>query len=65
MQEALDIVRSLGGDPVAVTVIVDRSGGAPDFGVPFKSLAALTFPTYPADQLPSELAEIPITKPGS
>ena len=65
VQEALDIVRSLGGDPVAVTVIVDRSGGAPDFGVPFKSLAALTFPTYPADQLPSELAEIPITKPGS
>ena len=34
VQEALDIVRSLGGDPVAVTVIVDRSGGAPDFGVP-------------------------------
>ena len=65
VQEALDIVRSLGGDPVAVTVIVDRSGGAPDFGVPFKSLAALTFPTYPADQLPSELADIPITKPGS
>jgi orotate phosphoribosyltransferase len=50
---------------VAVTVIVDRSGGAPDFGTPFMSLAALTFPTYPADDLPEELASIPITKPGS
>ncbi len=66
VEEALRIVRGLGGEPVAVTVIVDRSGGAyPDFGVPFKSLAALSFPTYPADRLPPELAEIPISKPGS
>jgi orotate phosphoribosyltransferase len=65
VEEALKIVRNLGGIPVAVTVIVDRSGGAPDFGTPFMSLAALTFPTYPADDLPEELASIPITKPGS
>lgn len=65
VKEALKIVRDLGGIPVAVTVIVDRSGGAPDFGIPFHSLAALTFPTYAAEELPQELAEIPITKPGS
>ena len=65
VQEALKIVRDLGGIPVAVTVIVDRSGGAPDFGTPFHSLAALSFPTYPEDQIPSELSKIPITKPGS
>lgn len=65
VKEALKIVRDLGGIPVAVTVIVDRSGGAPDFGIPFHSLAALTFPTYAAGELPQELAEIPITKPGS
>ena len=65
VEEALKIVRDLGGIPVAVTVIVDRSGGAPDFGTPFYSLAALTFPTYAAEELPQELAAIPITKPGS
>ena len=65
MEEALQIVRDLGGVPVAVTVLVDRSGGAPDFGTPFLSLVAMTFPTYPDDELPEELASIPITKPGS
>jgi orotate phosphoribosyltransferase len=65
VQEALDIVRGLGADPVAVTVIVNRSGGTADFGVPFHSLAALTFPTYKEDELPLELAAIPVTKPGS
>ena len=65
VKEALKIVRDLGGIPVAVTVIVDRSGSAPDFGTPFHSLAALTFSTFTAEELPPELAEIPITKPGS
>jgi orotate phosphoribosyltransferase len=65
VQEALDIVRGLGADPVAVTVIVNRSGGTADFGVPFHSLAALTFPTYKEAELPLELAAIPVTKPGS
>ena len=65
VQEALKIVRDLGGIPVAVTVIVDRSGAAPDFGTPFHRLAALSFPTYPEDQIPLELSKIPITKPGS
>ena len=65
VKEALKIVRDHGGIPVAVTVIVDRSGGAPDFGTPFYSLAALSFPTYSAEELPIELSEIPITKPGS
>ena len=65
VEEALKIVRELGGIPVAVTVIVDRSGGAPNFRVPFESLAALSFPTYSPDQLPFDLEKIPITKPGS
>ena len=44
MEEALKIVRDLGGIPVAVTVIVDRSGGAPDFGAPFHELGRIDFP---------------------
>jgi orotate phosphoribosyltransferase len=63
--ECLEIVKKHGAKPVAVTSLVDRSGGQTKFEVPFLSLLELTFPTYPADQLPPELAKIPATKPGS
>ena len=46
VEEALKIIRDLGGVPVAITVIVDRSSEPPSFGTPFISLAALSFPTY-------------------
>ena len=65
VEEALKIIRDLGGVPVAITVIVDRSNEPPTFGTPFYSLAALSFPTYQEGKLPSELARIPVTKPGS
>jgi orotate phosphoribosyltransferase len=35
------------------------------FSVPVTSLLELSFPTYPADKLPPELAAIPAVKPGS
>ena len=65
VEEALKIIRDLGGVPVAITVIVDRSSEPPSFGTPFISLAALSFPTYQEEKLPAELACIPVTKPGS
>lgn len=65
VQETLDLVREHGGVPEAVTVLVDRSNGAVDFGVPLVSLLQLSFPTYEADVLPPELAAIPASKPGS
>jgi orotate phosphoribosyltransferase len=65
VQECLEIVRAGGGDVVAVAVLVDRSAGHARFDVPAISLLELSFPTYPADQLPPELAAIPAIKPGS
>ena len=65
VQECLDIVKQQGATAVAVTSLVDRSGGQTKFTVPFISLLELTFPTYPADQVPADLAKIPATKPGS
>jgi orotate phosphoribosyltransferase len=44
---------------------VDRSGGILSFEIPALSLLELTFPTYPADQVPPALAAIPVEKPGS
>jgi orotate phosphoribosyltransferase len=50
---------------VAVAMLVDRSAGTTRFDLPALSLLELSFPTYPADQLPPELAALPIEKPGS
>lgn len=63
--ECLEIVRQAGGVPVAVAMLVDRSPGATRFDVPAVSLLELSFPTYPADQVPEALAKIPVEKPGS
>jgi len=59
-------VRAHGASVTAVGVIVDRSGEAkPDFGCPFVSLVEMIVETYPADNLPPDLAKIPAAKPGS
>jgi orotate phosphoribosyltransferase len=66
VQETIDIVRARGGLVSAVGVIVDRSGEAkPDFGCPFVSLVEMNVETYPADNLPPDLAKVPAVKPGS
>jgi orotate phosphoribosyltransferase len=63
--EAIAAVEEAGGEVVAAAALVDRSGGSADLGRPFFALATLAVPTYPADQLPPELAAIPAEKPGS
>jgi orotate phosphoribosyltransferase len=66
VQETIDIVRAHGGVVSAVGVIVDRSGDKkPDFGAPFVSLIEMNVETFPADNLPPDLAKIPAVKPGS
>lgn len=64
-QECLDLLVAAGATPVAIASLVDRSGGSTQFTVPFIPLLELSFPTYPADQLPPDLAALPVTKPGS
>jgi orotate phosphoribosyltransferase len=65
VQECLDIVKKMGGTAVAVAVLVDRSAGQAKFDVPVLPLMEMSYPTYPADQVPDWLAQIPATKPGS
>ncbi len=63
--ECLEIVKRAGGTVAGVAVMVDRSSGQAKFDVPTFSLLEMSYPTYPADQLPPELAKIPASKPGS
>ncbi len=66
VQETIDIVRARGGIVSAVAVIVDRSGGSkPNFGCLFVSLIEMNVETFPADNLPPDLAKLPAVKPGS
>ncbi len=64
-RECIAAIRQAGGDVVAAACIVDRSGGRADVGVPLVALATLDAPAYAADQLPPELAALPVEDPGS
>jgi orotate phosphoribosyltransferase len=64
-RECVDAIKAAGGNVVCAACLVDRSGGRADPGAPFIALARLDVPAYPADQLPPELAAIPIEDPGS
>jgi orotate phosphoribosyltransferase len=65
VRETIDIVRTHGAQVLGVAVVVDRSEGTVDFGAPMFSLIRLKIETFPADQLPPDLASIPADKPGS
>ncbi len=70
-RECIKAIQDAGGEVVAAACIVDRSGGKAgaaleaDMGIPLIALASLDVPAYPADQLPTELAAIPVEDPGS
>ncbi len=52
VRDVLDAVRRAGGDPVGVAVLVDRTSGKVDFGLPFFACLTLDLPTYPPDACP-------------
>jgi len=63
--EVVEVVKSLGGDVVAVASLVDRSGGKVDFGVPRFSLLSLEVKSYKPEECPLCKAGQPVIKPGS
>ena len=65
VQETIDIVRNQGGIVAGAAMVVDRSNGSVDLGVPTFSLIQLQVETFAPDALPADLATIPATKPGS
>lgn len=65
VQETMDIVSSNGGTVAGVAMVVDRSNGGVNLGVPAFSLLALKVEAFPADNLPPDLAALPAVKPGS
>jgi orotate phosphoribosyltransferase len=64
-REAMDVAREAGGLVVGAAAIIDRSGGAVDFGVPSAVLVELSVPTYAAEECPLCANDVPVMKPGS
>lgn len=64
-REAIAAVQREGGAVIAEASLVDRSNGSADLGVPFFPLIAISVPSYAEDEVPEDLAAVPISKPGS
>lgn len=66
VQQTIDLIQAFGGVTLAAGSIVDRSSGHPlNFCCPFISLLQMKVETFAPDQLPSDLAALPVMKPGS
>lgn len=65
VKEVIDVVRENGGIPVAVSMLVDRSGGRLNFGgVPHTALLHLSVETYKSEDCPLCKKGIPLTERG-
>lgn len=65
VQETIHIVQALGGLVLGVAMMVDRSDGTVDLGVPTLSLIKMHVEAFPPERLPPDLARMPVAKPGS
>lgn len=65
IREVIDVVKEHGGIPVAVSMLVDRSGGKATFeDVPSTALLHMDVQTYKPEECPLCKAGIPMTKRG-
>ena len=65
VKEVMNLVKDFGGSIVGVCVIVDRSSGEVALHDNQLSLASLKVNSYDSNEVPSELASVPVEKPGS
>jgi orotate phosphoribosyltransferase len=65
VRECLDLTSRVGAVAAGVGVLVDRSGGTIDFGVPLVSTLSLTAQSWAPHEVPGWLEAVPITRPGS
>ena len=65
VKEVMNLVKDFGGSIVGVGVIVDRSSGEVALHDNQLSIASLKVNSYDSNEVPSELASVPVEKPGS
>ena len=65
VKEVIELLREAGAEVAGVGAVVDRSGGAADFGVPFRALMTMEARKWEASECPLCREGIPLVKPGS
>jgi orotate phosphoribosyltransferase len=64
-RETIEVAKAAGGRVVGAASIVNRSGGALQFDVPYLSLLEIALPTYEPGQCPLCAVGQAVVKPGS
>jgi len=62
IRQVIDAVRREGGEPLGVAVLVDRTGGKVDFGLPFFACLELVVASYDASECPLCREGVPLTE---
>jgi orotate phosphoribosyltransferase len=65
VRETLAALEAHDVEPIAVAVLVDRSGGAVEFSVPLIALSQMTIETWTPEDCPLCRDGVPITRPGT
>jgi len=65
VMEVIELVRQMGGIPVAVGMIVDRSAGKVAFDIPAFSCYSAEIVSYHPEECPICKTDLPLVKPGS
>jgi orotate phosphoribosyltransferase len=64
-RECLAAIARHSSNVVGAAVLIDRSAGQADIGVPLVALASYFVPDYAPEDVPPEMAALPAVKPGS
>ena len=66
IKEVIEVVKAAGGNPIAVSMLVDRSGGKVKFdNIPAFALLHMNVETYKPEECPLCKENVPLTKRGS
>jgi len=65
LKEIIGMAATAGAEVAGVFCVINRSGSNTWQGLPLVSLIDVNFPTYAEDELPPELAAIPVSRPGT
>ncbi|MFZ5640739.1 MAG: orotate phosphoribosyltransferase [Bacillota bacterium] len=65
VKEVIEVVKATGAEIVGVGVLVDRSNGRVEFGLPAEAVLRLDIKSYQPEECPLCKEGLPLVKPGS
>lgn len=63
VKKTINHLRERGADIIGVGALIDRSGGKAEFDCPFHALGQIQLDSWAPDEVPAELAAIPVMEP--